>query len=303
MTTHRTVNLSDHENAVAQYYDDATSWFYVGGWNPDHIHFGLFEPGECPKPGDNLPESVGLARAVRRMIDVIVAPAGIRPDHRIVDAGCGSGGTAIHLARRHECTVSGVNISREQLRLAEKNARDAGLDDRVSFAYADCSQHLPFPDDSTDLIVNIESACHYSDRSRFLQEVRRILKPGGRIAASDWMARDGLQPGQREKHIEPLCVAWTLHSLESRSTYAERLRDAGLAVVQIKGFDGKDADNISILEYSYQQLTMSGAGRMDRDSHRTLLEQFRTLSIAWREGYFELGRYYAEKPTDSYRKF
>ena len=299
MTTHRTVNPSDHENAVAQYYDDATSWFYVGGWNPDHIHFGLFEPGECPKPGENLPESVGLVRAVERMIDVIVAPAGIRSDHRVVDAGCGTGGTAIHLARKHGCTVSGVNISGEQLELAEKKARDAGLDDRVSFAYADCSQHLPFPDDSTDLVVNIESACHYSDRSRFLQEVRRILKPGGRIAATDWMARDGLQPGQREKHIEPLCVAWTIHSLESRSTYAQRLRDAGLTVVEIEGFGGKDADNISILEYSYQQLARFGAGGMNRDSHRTLMEQFRTLSMAWREGYFELGRYYAEKPTDS----
>ena len=296
MTTHRTVNLSDHERAVAQYYDDATPGFYIRGWNPDHIHFGLFEPGEI------LSESAGLARAVERMIDVIVAPAGIRAEHRVVDAGCGTGGTAIHLARRHGCTVNGVNISREQLKLAEKKARDAGLDDRISFAYADCSQHLPFADDSADVVVNIESACYYSDRSRFLQEVRRILKPGGRIAAMDWMARDGLQPGQREKYIEPLCVAWTIHSLESRSTYAEQLRDAGLTVVEIDSFGGKDADNIDILEYSYQQLTMFGVGGMNTDFHRTLMEQFRTLSMAWRDGYFELGRYYAEKPTDSYQK-
>lgn len=302
MTTRRNVSLSDHERAVARYYDDATHGFYVRGWNPDHIHFGLFEPGECPKPGEILSESAGLAQAVERMIDVIVAPAGIRADHRVVDAGCGIGGTAIHLARRYGCTVSGVNISREQLKLAEKKARHAGVDDRISFVYADCSRHLPFADDSTDVVVNIESACHYSDRSRFLQEVRRILKPGGRIAAMDWMARDGLRPGQREEHIEPLCVAWTIHSLESRSTYAEQLRDAGLTIVEIGSFGGKDADNIRILEYSYQQLIALEVGGMNTDSHRTLMEQFRTLSMAWRQGYFELGRYYAEKRLDGHLK-
>ena len=297
MTTHRTVELSDHERAVARYYDDATPVFYVRRWNPDHIHFGLFETGECPGPGEVLSESAGLARAVERMVDVIVAPAGLRADHRVVDAGCGIGGTAIHLAQRHGCTVEGVNISRAQLGLAERKARDAGLDDRISFAYADCSRHLPFADDSVDVVVNIESACHYSDRGQFLREVRRILKPGGRIAALDWMARDGLRPGQREEYIEPLCTAWTILSLESRSTYAEKLRDAGLTVVEIDGFHGKDADNIRCLEYSYQQLFALWFRSTNADSYRLLMERFLTLSMAWREGCFELGRYCAEKPT------
>ncbi len=295
-------DLSDHERAVARYFDDETRGFYVRGWNPDHIHFGLFERGECPKPGEILSESIGLARAVERMVDVIVAPAGIRANHIVVDAGCGIGGTAIQLARKHGCTVCGINVSLGQLKLAEKKARVAGLDDRISFAYADCSQCLPFADNSTDVVVNIESACHYSDRSRFLQEVRRILKPGGRIVASDWMMRDGLQPGQREKYIEPLCAAWTIRSLESRSTYAKLLREAGLTVVEADGFRGKDTDNIRILEDSYQQvvaLWFRGAKTHSSHSSRVVMERFRTLSVAWRNGYFELGRYYAEKTTET----
>lgn len=299
MTTHHTLNLSEHERWVAEYYDDATPGFFIRGWNPDHIHFGLFEPDECPGPGEILSESTGLARAVERMIDVIVAPAGIRENHRVVDAGCGVGGTGIYLAKNHGCAVSGVNISREQLELAEKKASDAGLDDQVSFAYADCSQHLPFADDSVDVVVNIESAGHYSDRSRFLQEVRRILKPGGRIVAMDWMVCDGLQPGRHEKYIEPLCGAWNIHSLESRSTYAERLRDAGLTVIEMDGFGGKDADNIRLLEYAHQLFFMVWLGGINTDPVRRWMEQLGTLSRAWREGCFELGRYYAAKPTDT----
>lgn len=295
-------NLSDHERAVARYYDDETPGFYVRGWNPDHLHFGLFEPGECPKPGEGLSESIGHAQALERMVDVIVAPAGIRANNIVVDAGCGIGGTAIQLAREYGCTVCGVNISRVQLKLAEKKARDAGLDDRISFAYADCSQHLPFADDSTDVVVNIESACHYSDRSRFLREVRRILKPGGRIVAMDWMMCDGLQPGQHEKYMDPLYAAWTIRSLESRSTYAKLLREAGLTVVETDGFHGKDTDNIRMLEDGYRQvmaLWFRGMKTHSVHSHRVLIERFRTLSTAWRGGYFELGRYHAEKPTDT----
>ncbi len=297
--TPRPSDLSDHERAVAHYYDDATPGFYIRGWNPDHIHFGLFEPGECPEPGENLSESPGLARAVERMIDVIVAPADLRAHHFVVDAGCGVGGTGIYLAQNHGCAVRGVNIAREQLELAERKARDAGLDDRVTFAYADCSRHLPFADDSVDVVVNIESAGHYSDRGRFLREVHRILKPGGRIVAMDWMACDGLQPGDHEKYIEPLCAAWNAHSLESRSTYAERLCDAGLNVVDIDGFGGRDADNIRILEYAHQLLFRAWFAGIRTDTVRTWIEQFHTLSRAWRDGCFELGRYCAEKPTDT----
>ncbi len=298
MTKPRTLNLSEQERWFAQYYDDATPG-YIWGWNPDHIHFGLFEPGECPEAGEFPSESAGLARAVERMIDVIVAPADIRANHFVVDTGCGIGGTAIYLAQNHGCAVRGVNISHKQLELAEQKARDALLDDRVSFAYADCSQHLPFADDSVDVVVNIESASQYSDLSRFFREVRRILKPGGRIVAMDWMACEGLQPGQHKKYIEPLCAAWNVHRLASRSTYATRLRDAGLTVMEMDDFGGRDADNIRILENSYQLLFTLWFAGMNPDPNRIWMEQFRTLATAWRDGCFELGRYYAEKPTDT----
>ncbi len=299
MTKPHELTLSDHGSSVAQYYSDATPGIYIGGWNPDHIHFGLFEPGECPEVGESLAESPGIARAVERMIDVIVSPAEIQASHRVVDAGCGIGGTAIRLAQAHGCAITGINISRPQLEIAGRKVRESGLDDRIELAYADCSQHLPFADDSVDVVVNIESACHYSDRGQFLREVRRILKPGGRIVAMDWLVCDGLQPGQHKRYIEPLYKAWTIRSLESRSTYTEQLQNAGVNVIEVEGFDGRDADNLRFLEYGYQLLLTLWFGGMETDAHRTLMEQFRTLSMAWRNECFELGRYVAEKPASA----
>ena len=291
------LRVSEHERAVERYYAEATPGFYVNGWHADHIHFGLFEAGECPGEGEPLPESEGLARAVERMIEAIVTPAGIGENDHVVDAGCGIGGTAMYLARTRGCAVTGVNVCRPQLEVAGEKVADAGLDDRIGFEYGDCSQHLPFADDSVDAVVNIESACHYSDRAQFLREVRRILRPGGRIAAMDWLACDGLTADQHEKFIRPMLDPWTVTNLESRSTYTRRLLETGLAIVEVEGFDGKDACNIRLVGRACQLLTAMWFGGMTSDAHRVLMQQMGTLYAAWNGGYFELGRYCAEKPV------
>ncbi len=288
---------TDEKSAAERHFDKNTAGIYQRGWNRDHIHFGLFEPGECPQPGESLADSAGLARAVERMVKIIVAPAGIDKGHHVVDAECGVGGTAIYLAKLHGCTVTGVNLNRMQLEIAAEKTATAGLEDRISYEYADCARSLPFDDSSIDAVVNIESACHYSDRRQFIREVSRILKPGGKIVATDWMARDGLVADEYEKYIDPLCEPFAVHGLESQSTYSEKLREARLQVLQFEGFGGKDADNLRLVENSYNLLATLQFAGVETPGTRMLFEQFSSLCEAWRSGCFELRRYCAKKPT------
>lgn len=287
---------SEHEGLVQDHYDRLTQGFYMQ-WNRDHIHMGLFEPGECPNRSENLKDSAGLAQALVRMIEEIVEPAGIEEYHHVVDAGCGVGGTSIHLAGTRGCRVTGINLSRLQLEIADKKVSVAGLENRVSFRYADCSRSLPFEDDSVDVVVNIESARHYSDRGRFLREVNRILKPGGKIVASDWMARADMTANQYDTFIRPLCEAWAMHDLERQPVYTRLLREAGLEVLEAEGFDERQWDNLRIIERNYQSARllhlcgMGGGGQF-----RKLMHQMEKLYDAWRNGHFVLRRYFAIKP-------
>ncbi len=290
------MSASDEKKAAERYYDDNTPGIYLKGWNRDHIHFGLFEPGECPEPGEVLADSPELARAVERMVEVIVAPAGIEEGHHVVDAGCGVGGTAIHLARTRGCTVTGVNLNRMQLEIAARKAGEAGLGDRTAFEFADCSLSLPFADASVDVVVNIESACHYEDRGHFLHEASRILKPSGKIVAMDWMARDGLASEEYDRYIVPLCKPFAVQGLESQSTYSEKLRAAGLEILEFEGFDGKDADNLRLVGNAYNLLATLQFSGVETAGIRGLMDQFGTLYQAWRNGSFELRRYCARKP-------
>ena len=289
----------DSESAskkASQYYDENTPGIYLSGWNQDHIHFGVFEPGECPAPGESMVESEGLARAVLRMVKVVVEPAKIQAHHHVVDAGCGVGGTSIYLAKNRGCRVTGVNINRLQLEIAREKATEALLTDRIEFEYADCARSLPFEDNSIDAVVNIESACHYGDRARFIHEVSRILKPGGILAGMDWMARDGLDSETYDRDIMPLCEPFAVHGLESRTTYSEKLNDAGLEILEFAGFDGKDADNLELVKNSYHLLASLRLSGINSPGILKLTDQFKTLYDAWSRGSFVLERYCATKP-------
>lgn len=221
---------------------------------------------------------------------------GIEADHHVVDAGCGVGGTAIHLARTRGCAVTGISLSELQLEIARRKAADAGLDGRVGFEYADCSRTLPFDDGSIDAVVNIESACHYSDRGQFLREVRRILKPGGRIAAQDWMARDGISATEYDEYIQPLCESWAMTSLERQSGYLRKLREAGLDVLEFGGFDEREMGNLKLIEHSYRNLTRSWFAGQEGPVFLRFMDGIGRLYVAWRDGYFETRRYCTQKP-------
>ena len=296
MTTQDDGPISAQDQEAMRHYDDMTTDFYMARWNPKHIHCGLFEDEDIPEKGAPVAGPESLTRGLERMIEAIVAPADIKKHHHVVDAGCGIGGTSIYLARTRGCRATGVNLKEGQLEIAEKRVNEAGQAQRVGFRRGDCSRRLPFDSNSIDVVVNIESACHYSDRGQFLREVHRILKPGGRIVAMDWLMADDITAEQCEQHIEPLCEHWALGGLESLSSYPRRLCEAGLTVLECVDFNGKEIGNLRLVEnYARMLRGLNFCGLLPA-RYRPVMQQFNSLESAWQKGFFGLGRYCAAKP-------
>jgi ubiquinone/menaquinone biosynthesis C-methylase UbiE len=110
-----------------------------------------------------------------------------------VDVGCGPGRLVIALARRSsDLHVTGVDLSDDMLTQGQDNARRAGVADRVSFRYGD-AQAIPFPDASLDLVVSTLSLHHWSDPVAVLDEIARVLRPGGSFLVFD-LRRDMAAP-------------------------------------------------------------------------------------------------------------
>lgn len=104
----------------------------------------------------------------------------IKPEQYVLDAGCGSGLTACHLAKTKGCKILGIDISPEMVKKAGLRAQKEGVSHLVEFRVADVYQ-LPFEDNHFDFVM-AESITVFLDKVKVYQEFYRVLKPAGRVA-------------------------------------------------------------------------------------------------------------------------
>ncbi len=94
----------------------------------------------------------------------------------VLEVGSGRGGGASYVARYFRPrTLTGVDICKAAIRFSRARYADQ---DNLEFRVADAC-NLPFANDSFDVVLNVESAQHYGDMGQFLEEVYRVLRPGG----------------------------------------------------------------------------------------------------------------------------
>jgi len=110
----------------------------------------------------------------------------------VLEIGCGSGGYAVDLAKRIGCQLVGLDINAEGVRNAKALAEKDKLGARVKFDQCDVSQRLPVEDNAFDAIYSNDVLCHVPRRSQVLSDLRRVLKPGGRLLFSDALIIGGL---------------------------------------------------------------------------------------------------------------
>jgi SAM-dependent methyltransferase len=113
-------------------------------------------------------------------------------ESRVLEVGCGSGGSAVFLARTIGCDVTGIDINDSGIRNARRLAFNQGLRTRTKFQKADGSRKLPFADNSFDALICNDVICHIAHRGKTLKEWFRVLKPGARMLFTDALVITGL---------------------------------------------------------------------------------------------------------------
>lgn len=104
----------------------------------------------------------------------------VKPEEYVLDAGCGSGLTACHLAKTIGCKIVGVDINPQMVEKACQRAEKEGVSHLVEFRVADV-YNLPFVDNHFDLVM-AESITVFLDNLKVYREFYRVLKPEGRVA-------------------------------------------------------------------------------------------------------------------------
>lgn len=204
-------------DAIRSHYDRLSGLYRV--WLGEHLHHGYWEKAES------------LAVAQERLIERLVARAQIPHFARVLDIGCGLGGASLWLARKLDCSVVGITHSPTQVMIARKGARKAGLNQDVRFAVMDANR-IDLPQESFDAVWVIECSEHLADKRSFFESCARVLKPGGVLALSAWLAtNDRISPEQAQL-VSDVCKGFFCPPLATMQDYAHWMRTCGFASVE-----------------------------------------------------------------------
>ncbi len=147
------------------------------------------------------------------------------PGTRVLDIGCGTGGPARFLASTYGCHVDGIDLTPEYVETGRVLTDRCGLSDLISLQVGDALD-LPFDDGGFDVVWCQNVAMNIPDKAGFLAEVRRGLRPGGIVTATEFSTGPGGEV------IYPVMWAYDASTsfLDSEAEMWARYEEAGFRI-------------------------------------------------------------------------
>ncbi|MBE0651966.1 MAG: methyltransferase domain-containing protein [Bacteroidales bacterium] len=180
------------------------------------LHLGLWHP-----------DTKSLHEAIQNTNEKIAGFIPVKKDIRVLDAGCGVGGTAIYLAKNYRCQAKGITLSKLQISQGKDYIREAGLEGQVRLSLQDYTS-TSFTDGSFDLVYAIESICHASEKADVYKEAFRLLKPGGKLVVIDYFSTEKGQRPENRKLLEWWLHLWAVSALDDDYQTQKKIKADGI---------------------------------------------------------------------------
>ncbi|MGF1511259.1 MAG: SAM-dependent methyltransferase [Myxococcota bacterium] len=198
------VTLPDSKARIARFYDRLSPHFRRL-WGP-HLHDGLFDANTRTRE-----------EAQEKLVAFLAEHSGIERGSSVLDIGCGMGATSVWLAEHLSCEATGITLSRVQVEMADRLARERGV--QADFRLMDAEATPVSILGVFDAIWMVGVLGHFDRQLDFLRRCHALVRPGGRFVLADWTAGDPISTADRTEIIEPLLDGMLMAELLPRSAY------------------------------------------------------------------------------------
>ncbi len=208
-------------DSVATSYDEWTEDGILEFYWGEHIHLGHY--GSPATNKDFLQAKADFVHEMVRWGGLDKLPKGTK----VLDVGCGIGGSSRILAKEYGFDVTGITISPQQVQRATELTPD-GVTAQFK---VDDAMNISFADGSFDVVWCIEAGPHMPDKAVFAKELIRVVKPNGQLVVADWNQRDDRNKPLNfwEKPVmKQLLEQWSHPKFASIEEFAELLEATGL---------------------------------------------------------------------------
>jgi tocopherol O-methyltransferase len=214
-------------DSIQAYYDQTWLDYRIFWMNPNNraIHFGYWDQ-----------DARTHAQSLLQMNNVMAKRADLHPDDRVLDAGCGVGGTSMWIAKEHRANAVGITLVSSQVERARRYVREQNLEGLVRIEQQDYL-HTTFPAASFDVVWATESVLYAPDKRDFLREAFRLLTPGGRLVVADYFRFARPYATADEQLLHSWLSGWAVPDIATRDEFVQWAIEAGFQNVRLDNIE------------------------------------------------------------------
>jgi cyclopropane fatty-acyl-phospholipid synthase-like methyltransferase len=221
----------------------------------------------------------------------LVSALEIEPDMHVLDLCSGMGGTSRYLAYKHGAIVTGVDLTESRVIGASRLTAMAGLADRVDYVVGDAA-NLEFAEGRFDRVVSQEALLHITDKEAVFAGCFRVLKAGGGLGFTDWIATEKLSEGDRKHFAE----AFAAPRLVGFGDYGAMLEAAGFRGVQAANLSSEWKTILVERLEMFRSLEKETVARFGRERFDTYIRNYEFFVDRITAGALGGGRFIAWRP-------
>lgn len=178
----------------------------------EHIHHGYWPTDDSKSTESKETAQLNLIRLLLEISSLSPSPS---QPLRVLDVGCGIGGTSRYLASELECSVTGITISTKQVEIAKRLSSSSSEivgeyiphgKGELRFVELDAEKMGEFfkNEKKFDAVWISEALSHFPDKGLFFRNAQKVLKSSGKLVLADWFKDDGLGEKEFDADIKPI---------------------------------------------------------------------------------------------------